>query len=181
MTAAVEADHETVREQAVSALRAALVSGMGVADAFRRCWYRHPVFATALFVESACQRFGTHPDIRAITSFVAAIRESRRGAGLGFPCREAEALIRAALGEAELMDAVHPGQFSYPEIGIAVLVMLYDEMGFSTTEWEPLLERASATLEKAHCYSQELSSSEGEWFALGMPDSPFVLQSNVNI
>jgi len=79
------------------------------------------------------------------------------------------------------MDAVHPGQFSYTEIGIAVLVMLYDEMGFTATEWEPLLDRANAMLEKAHRYSQELSSSEDEWFASGMPDSPFVLQSNVNI
>jgi hypothetical protein len=78
------------------------------------------------------------------------------------------------------MDAVHPGQFSYPEIGIAVLVMLYDELGFSTTERESLLGRAHATLEAANRYSQELSS-EGEWFAAGMPDSPFVLQSNVNV
>ena len=62
-----------------------------------------------------------------------------------------------------------------------MLVMLYAEMGFSATEWESLLDRAHATLEAAHSYSRELSLSEGEWFAAGMPDSPFALRSNVNV
>jgi hypothetical protein len=55
-------------------LRAALMGGSGAADAFRRCWYRHPMFATALFTESVRYRFGLHPDIRNITSFLAGNR-----------------------------------------------------------------------------------------------------------
>jgi hypothetical protein len=61
------------------------------------------MFAVALFTESMRHRFGLNPDIRIITSFVASIAETRvtggEGAKVGFPCREAEALIRAALGE----------------------------------------------------------------------------------
>jgi hypothetical protein len=46
---------------------------------------------------------------------------------LGFPAREAEALIRAALGEKFLLESVHPDDFSYPEIEISVLAGLFQE------------------------------------------------------
>lgn len=101
--------------------------GDGVADALRGCWYRSPVFAATLFTESVRLRFGKGCDVRVITRFVSRIGSAHPVGGLGFPSREAEALIRGCLGEPAMFAEVHPGQFSYPEIGIAVLARLFEE------------------------------------------------------
>ncbi len=63
----------------------------------------------------------------------------------------------------------------YPEIGIAVLTGLYDEVTVTETEWESLLGRTCETVKEAHGHSPELSTSEKAWFSAGMPDSPFAL------
>lgn len=93
----------------------------------------------------------------------------------GFPCREAEALIRAALGEMFLLESIHPRDFSYPEIGISVLAGLFEEGSLSQTEWESLLNRAQMILEEGFELSPDLAFVEDDWFAAGMHDSPFAI------
>jgi hypothetical protein len=165
-----EAEAERVKADAVAALRAALLSGQGVADAVRVCWYRNPLFASTLMSESLRLRFAPGCDLRLVTAFVARIRAVH---GEGFPGREAEAVIRACLGETGLLDAVHPGRLSYPEIGIAVLDRLFAEWHpdeGELREWFGHVERATAEMTEA---SPSLRVGEADWFAEGMHELPF--------
>jgi hypothetical protein len=159
----VEHDREAVEAEGVAALRAALMAGSRVAEAFRWCWYRHPMFAAVLFTESARRRFGCPPDIRAITAFLAGIRATRdKASGPGFPSREAEALIRAVLGEMFLLESVPPSDFSYPEMGIAVLVGLYREGSFSRAGWDELLRETQMVVADGRRRAPELAMAEDD-------------------
>jgi hypothetical protein len=172
----VEHDREAVEAEGVAALRAALMAGSRVAEAFRWCWYRHPMFAAVLFTESARRRFGCPPDIRAITAFLAGIRATRdKASGPGFPSREAEALIRAVLGEMFLLESVPPSDFSYPEMGIAVLVGLYREGSFSRAGWDELLRETQMVVADGRRRAPELAMAEDDWYAVGLHDSPFAI------
>jgi len=84
-----------------------------------------------------------------------------------------EAVIRAALGETMFFDSVHPGQFSYPEIGIAVLDRLFLEWRPSGAEIDSLFRRVQEAQVAVHEMSPELAPAEDEWFAAGMHESPF--------
>jgi hypothetical protein len=178
----MEPDRQGVQVQAVASLRAALVDQSGAADAFRWCWYQHPMFAAVLFTESVRRRFGSRPDIRAITAFTAGIRVARNTeSGPGFPSREAEALIRAVLGEMFLLEWVPPGDFSYPEIGISVLVGLYQEGSLGRAEWEELLRETEVVIAEGRSNSPELAIAEDDWFAARMHDSPFAILNDESI
>ena len=82
-------------------------------------------------------------------------------------------MIRAALGETMFFDSVHPGQFSYPEIGIAVLDRLFLEWRPSGAEIDSLFRRVQEAQVAVHEMSPELAPAEDEWFAAGMHESPF--------
>jgi hypothetical protein len=107
-----------------------------------------------------------------ITGFVSRVRSAQPTA-LGFPSREAEALIRASLGESALFEEVHPGEFSYPEIAIAVLARLFEEWRPAHAEVATLLERVKKVVLTACGIAPELGSAEDDWFAAGMHESPF--------
>src|SRR5258708_11963463 len=110
-------------------------------------------------------RFGPQPDIRNITSFLAGIRTTKNeGSAAGFPYREAEAMIRAVLGEVFLLDSVHPGKYSYPEIGITVVTGFLEEGRLSLNEWESLLKRAQLLVENGFELAPELAFAEDDWF-----------------
>ena len=104
----MHADQEEVKAAAIDGLRAALAAAVGVPEALRACWYRNPSFSSALFTEAVRHFFGAAADIQAVTRMVSRIRPGEPG----FPRREVEAVIRAALGETMFFDLVHPGQFS---------------------------------------------------------------------
>jgi hypothetical protein len=89
------------------------------------------------------------------------------------PSREAEALIRACLGEVELLDAVQPSEFSYPEIGIAIVSRLYDEWQPSLPQIYDIFQQTEDALQVALRHIPELVPGEEDWFAAGMPTSPF--------
>ena len=166
-------DSELVRTQAVTVLRAALLSRQGVADALRACWYRHPLFASTLMSESLRLRFPPGCDLRLVTAFVARVRAGQGGAAGGFPGREAEAVIRACLGETALLESVHPGQFSYPELGIAILGRLFAEWhpdNAQLREWFEHVGRATVAMREN---SPALAGGEADWYAAGMHQSPF--------
>jgi hypothetical protein len=158
---------------AVAGLRAALIGGAGVGEALRLCCYRHPSFMSTLLTESVRERFGPNCDIRDITRFVARVAAGRDPAQLGFPRREAEAVIRAVLGELNFLDEVDPAQFSYIEIGIAVMTQLFAEWRPDPVEMASLFARAEAVLAEARAMSPVMDEVERDWQASDMPNSPF--------
>jgi hypothetical protein len=158
---------------AIAGLRAALIDGAGVGDALRLCCYRYPSFISTLLTESVRERFGPNCDIRDITRFVARVAAGRDPGQLGFPRREAEAVMRALLGELKFLDEVDPGRFSYPEIGIAVLTQLFAEWRPGLVEVAALFGRTEAVLEEARAMSPVMDEVDRDWRAGDMPDSPF--------
>jgi hypothetical protein len=166
-------DRKRIQEEAVGTLRNAVALGREINEPLRACWYRDTAFATALLVVSLGQRFGPSSDIRLITAFVARIRAARGGPTGAFPSREAEALIRGYLGELAMLDHVDPAKFSYAELGIATLGRLLEEWRPSPEEVDDLFARAGAVRwEMAERFPQ-IAEAEDDWFASGMPDSPF--------
>jgi hypothetical protein len=170
----MEVDRELVKARAVDGLRAALLEGAWASDALRRCYYRNPMFAGVLFTEGLRQWFGLECDVRMITRFVSRLGQGKSSAGAAFPRREAEALIRAALGEVALLEQVDPAMLNYPEIGIAVLGELFSEWQPGRADVELLFDRAAVVLKEAHELSLELAPGEDAWFAAQMHESPFV-------
>lgn len=161
-----------VKARAVRELRAALTGQGRIDAALRACCYRSPIFFAGLFHESMTERFGEACDIRQITAFVARIRDARGPEAAGFPSREAEALIRAMLGDALMSEQLDPHAVSYPEIAIAVMIRLL-------AEWQPSTGEVTALMARSEAFATErgrqplLAEQEDLWFAAGMPDSPF--------
>jgi hypothetical protein len=166
-------DLELVKAGAVAALRSALTSGREMSAAIRRCWYRNPVFSSTLFPEAMRRRFGEGCDIREITQFAARIHKERSAEHESFPAREAEALIRAVLGEVRFFEDVHPGCFSYSEIGITVLGSLFQDWFPDASEARSFLRGVEEVAAAARGRPRELAVLESDWFAAGMHDSPF--------
>jgi hypothetical protein len=171
----IDPERELIKEEAVTELRAALVRCEGVDAAVRACFYRHPLFASILMSESLRLLFGGSSDIRRVTAFVARIRKARAGDPGAFPSRETEALVRACLGEVTLLDAVQPSEFSYPEIGIAIVSRLFDEWQPSLLQIQDILRQTETALGMALEFIPELAPGEDDWFAAGMPTSPFAV------
>jgi hypothetical protein len=171
LTAAQRAEKARV----VAELLTALVESDGVHAALRACAYQNVFFVPALFFEALRERFGADCDLRVITAFVRRIRDSGEPAPLGFPSREAEALIRVGLGDGRFLTHVDPNVFSYLEIEIAILERLF-------AEWQPGEDELSALFAKSREAAAEkeqlpeLEAAESRWFAAGMPYSPFATQ-----
>jgi hypothetical protein len=168
-------DHErdAVKAEALARVRAALVTGEGIGAALRWCWYRNPLFAATLFTEAVRTRFGRDCDVRDLTRFIARHCPAGPAGSAGFPAREAEALMRAALGEAALFSEVDPGHFSYPEICITLTGALLREWRPGPEEAGRHLDRVADTVRAAHDLSPGLAPAEEDWFAASMHDSPF--------
>jgi hypothetical protein len=169
----VDTDLERVKRDAISDLRAALVNGVDFQGPLRLCCYRNPLFTSTLLTESVRERFGRDSDIREITEFVSRIMPENGPEKPGFPRRETEAVMRASLGETELLDEVDPSQFSYPEIGISILGQLFLEWRLGRSDVTELFRRVEGVLALAKEMSAELEQGEDNWFAGGMHDSPF--------
>jgi hypothetical protein len=169
----VETDKESDKSGAVANLRAALLGEQGVADALRACWYRHPLFASTLLSESVRLRFPPNCDLRLVTAFVARVRSNGPRNSAGFPSREAEAVMRACLGEVVLLEAVDPRVFNYPEISIALTSQLFAEWQPAPAEVHSLFALVERALPEMHVMSPHLEADEDQWFAAGMHISPF--------
>src|ERR1700733_2550897 len=153
-------DEKELKAAAIDGLREALAAAVGVLEALRACWYRNPSFSSVLFTEAVRRFFGSAPGIRAVTRMV-----SRMGLGEpGFPRREVEAVIRAALGETMFFDLVDPGQFSYPEIGIAVLDTLFREWQPGDAEIGSSFRQVQRMQAAAYELSPDLVPVEKVWF-----------------
>ena len=169
----LEFERETIKADALVVLRTALVTGEDTSKAVRWCWYRNPVFSVALFIETVRTRFPPDVDVRELTRFIVRHWAVGSPAAAGFPAREAEAVMRGALGEAAFFDEVHPGSFSYPEIGIALLGALFGEWRPGPAEIDDLFGRAESVLQAGQELAPGLGPGEEEWFAAGMHESPF--------
>lgn len=163
---------EAVKARAELELRAALAGSGRIDAALRRCCYRNPAFFLGLFSGAVSERFGEGCDIREITAFVARIREARGPDAGGFPSREAEACIRAMLGDGFMSDQFDPSAVSIPEIVIVVMARLL-------AEWQPDADEVAALMARSEAFIAErgrlLAEQEDLWFAAGMADSPFVM------
>lgn len=89
--------------------------------------------------------------------------------------RETEAVIRSALGEAAFAGEVHPGRFSYAEIGIAVLGRLLEDQRLSRGEVEELFGRVDEMRRAEHDLFPVLGVLQDAWFRVGMHASPFAV------
>lgn len=114
-------------------------------------------------------------DIREITKFVARVRQGLPDAGVGFPSRQAEAIIRGSLGEVAFMDHVHTRDVSYPEIGIAVLGRLVGEWQPGPAEVDAMFRQVGEVLGEAPQIMPDLAQIEAHWFESGMDRSPFAV------
>lgn len=112
------------RFEAVSRLRAVLISGTSVAEALRWGVYQDPTFCFLLLAGAVQGRFGNR-DMSEITLLAERIGTERSADPLGFPLQEAEVLMRLALGEMDLVEQLDPAEVNYPEIAISVLGSLF--------------------------------------------------------
>lgn len=81
--------------------------------------------------------------------------------------------MRACLGEVALLEAVDPGVFNYPEIGIALQNRLFAEWRPGQGEVDSLFAQVELALPAMHAMFPHLRPGEDEWFAAGMHASPF--------
>lgn len=173
-----EPDLDAVRADAVMALRLALDRGSGVAEALRWCYYRNPLFMWGLFRMAVALRFGTGGDIREITKFVARIRAERPVDRPGFPSREAELMIRLALGEIGLAAEADPDKVNFHEIGIAVLDRIFADRPPAREEVDAMFAEAEDVLRAARDVAPIINTAEDQWFGAGWHTSPFAVPLN---
>jgi len=140
----VEDDLNLVDNEAVSDLRTALVAGAGIDEALRQLSSRYPAFWLVLFTESARRWFGPGSDIRKVTAFTARIAARRAEAGGPFPARQAEGLIRVALGEVHLVSAIEPAEVEYPGTQVQILCSLFEQWQPDGGEVDALLAQTEA-------------------------------------
>lgn len=171
-------DFEAVKAEAVASLRAALISEAGVESALRQAFYRNPEFAMALFVGSLHRWFGRDSDVRSVTALTARIKAERTGDPLGFPARQAETLIRVALGETDLWPELDWARFNYLEMFIAVLQELFKEWRAAAGELDDLFTSTREAVAYGRELAPELAPEFGpalqDWFRTGMHQSPFI-------
>jgi hypothetical protein len=144
-----------VKARAERDLRAALTGSGPLGAALRTCCYRNPMFFVGLFHEAVVEWFGVGCDVREVTAFVARVRAARGPEAGGFPSREAEAYIRAMLGDGLMSEQLDPYAVSFPEITIAVL-------GRLLAEWQPGGEEVAALLDRAGVFAAERASGDGQ-------------------
>jgi hypothetical protein len=141
----------------VTALRAALVSGTNLAAAVRQAMYKNPALTAALYTESVGRWFEPGYDIRDVTRFTARIKATRLTAGpTGYQPREAELMIRIALGENVLIQDLDPDKVDVAEIVIAVLTGMLAERPPSPAELDALLARAQTVINTIPALNQEV-------------------------
>jgi hypothetical protein len=96
----------------------------------------------AAFSLAVYRRFGSDRDLASIAQFVAETR-ARYEAGKDLPALELEGLIRAALGETELMSSISP-EVSFPA-QIVILGTLLEDGGYTEAELEEFIQDVEET------------------------------------
>lgn len=140
----MEDDLNVVDAEAVSGLRTALVAGAGIDEALRGLAARYPAFWLTLFTEAFRRRFGPGCDVRKVTAFTARIVAKQAEAGAPLAARQAEALIRVALGEVHLVPSIEPEGMEYPGTYVQVLCSLFEQWQPDAGEVDALLNRTEA-------------------------------------
>lgn len=169
---------ESDKAAVVEALRRSLAAGGDISAELRACFYRNPMFSGTLFSEALRGRFGGQ-QTNEVSRFVARMRANWPQAGPGFPYREAEAVMLGVLGEVSLLDYVDPADFSYPEIGIAVLGRLFAEWQPGPDTVDALFAKVERVRDDAMKLNPGLVQGEQSWFAAGMHRSPFAVPITV--
>jgi tetratricopeptide (TPR) repeat protein len=126
-------------------LRAHLLSQAGLIPAIDAVFAEDPGFCSALLTETVRQRFAEDCDIRDVTAFVArAAARAQRDGPAAFRSREAEAVIRIALGESELMDELDITGFDLAAVVTGALAEAFAEWQPLAIDLDDLLARAGA-------------------------------------
>jgi cytochrome c-type biogenesis protein CcmH/NrfG len=159
-------------EAAEQALRNAVLARTAVGSAVRCCFYQNPVFTIGLFVEMTRRRFGTGYDAGSVARFVAGVHEhSTQSFPEGFPRREAEALVRAVLGEVAFL-ASRP-QLDEGEVCITLLDAMLAGWQPGEAELDSMFDAVRALTAEGRGAFAGLRSAEDWWFAHGVPGLPF--------
>lgn len=137
-----------------AALRMALISGTNLAATIRQSSYHDLLFAVHVFTESVRRRFGPDCDIRDVTRFTARIKAAQPGAG--YRPRDAELMIRAALGEYALVRDIDMERIGVLDIVIAVLEGLLAERPLTPAELDAYVAQAQALISGASARQHEV-------------------------
>jgi hypothetical protein len=168
----VEDDLNAVDAEAVSGLRSALVAGAGIDEALRRLAARYPAFWLALFTEASRRWFGPGCDVRKVTAFTAGIAAKRAEAGAPFAPRQAETLIRVALGEVYLAAAIEPDGMEYPGTYIQILCSLFEQWQPDAGEVDALLTQTEAMTAEARERAPAMLPGFQRWLGFDQRQEP---------
>ncbi|GAB3799339.1 hypothetical protein [Micromonospora zhanjiangensis] len=113
-----------------------------LAELDRLGWAGGSQVLSAAFYVAVTRRFSPDTDVRAITAYVADVR-SRYQDGKSLPAMDLEAMIRAALGEADLIDNLAPeAAFSAQ---LALLSALLDDLNLDEPQLESFIQETERT------------------------------------
>ncbi|WFE25741.1 hypothetical protein O7623_20510 [Solwaraspora sp. WMMD791] len=105
-------------------------------------WHGAVPVIGAAFAIAVDRHFGPEPDLNKVSAFVAQVRDQyQRGKDL--PALQLEGLIRAALGEAELLDGID-AEVSFPAQIVILGTLLQDEQ-WTEAELEEFIREVEET------------------------------------
>lgn len=146
----------------IAGLRSALASGRHVDQALASFAERFPAAFGALFVVALRRHFGIHPDVRAITAFVRALAAGLEPAEK-LPRREAEAVIRGALGEPELAAQIEVGSGIDLHVAELTIGRIFQGARVGPDEIEVALDEVARLLTDVATHYPEIAEAAREW------------------
>jgi hypothetical protein len=144
----------------VSALRQALMAGTGLGGVLESVARALPFAFGAMFAVVARSRFGPRPDIRRVTAYISMV--GARGI-VDFRPREAEAIVRVALGEAELERHVDRGTGLDNLIARTLINDTFEDRALSSEEVRELFDAVSLALREGSALHRPLELAASQW------------------
>jgi len=158
-------DHRTDERSdacVIAELRSALAGDHHVDQALAGLAQRFPMAFGALFVVALRRHFGTAPDIREITAFVHGLAAGLEPAEK-LPRREAEAIIRGALGEPELAAQIEEGSGIDLRVAELTISRIFEGERLGPDATETVLGDVTRTLTESATRYPEIAEAAREW------------------
>lgn len=146
--------------EVVASLRLAVAAGAGIGDALRAGFARNVAFFNVFFAGALLHWFGDEPDEDAITAFVARMCVGRSREQLGFEPRVAEAIIRSAFGDYELVREIGQVPVTSTAIPVTIIENIFAASPPTPAELDEMLattvksEREARAITPASLYGQ---------------------------
>jgi hypothetical protein len=113
-----------------------------LAELDRTGWAGGSQMMSAAFAVAVTRRFKPDTEVRAITAYVSDVRGRYRD-GKSLPAMDLEAMIRAVLGEADLIDNLAPEAAFAAQL--ALLSALLDDADYDETQLEAFIKEVEQT------------------------------------